>query len=83
MVSESREEIILTCLDLTDLVEEKELEIKVLNQMIVSANKMVQVKSLEFKRLKRKFDHKTRQMMAIAETLDPRQSHIVNFYSQI
>lgn len=63
--------------DLQYLVEEKELEIKVLNQMIVSANKMVQVKSLEFKRLKRKFDHKSRQLAIIAENLDPRQSHLV------
>lgn len=40
--------------------------------MIVSANKMVQVKSLEFKRLQKKFEHKNRQLQAAAETMDPR-----------
>lgn len=42
--------------DLQSQLNEKELEVKVLNQMIVSANKMVQVKTTEYNRLASKFN---------------------------
>lgn len=65
-------------LDLEKIIDEKDLEIKVLNQMIVSANKMVQVKSTEFKRLKRKFDSQSRVFVSLKQNLEASNSKKVS-----
>ena len=69
-------------IDLEKIIDEKDLEIRVLNQMIVSANKMVQVKSTEFKRIKNKFDNQSKIFSVMRETLDPRDSQIVRIHPQ-
>lgn len=44
---------------LQNQLHERDLEVKVLNQMIVSANKMVQMKTTEFNRLLGKVQNKS------------------------
>lgn len=51
-------------------LHEKELEMKVLNQMIVSANKMVQVKTSEYNRLAYKMSNSRTSMPTIFESTD-------------
>ena len=51
-------------------LHEKDLEVKVLNQMIVSANKMVQVKTSEYSRLAYKMSANRASMPTIFESTD-------------
>ena len=55
---------------LQNQLHEKDLEVKVLNQMIVSANKMVQVKTSEYNRLMYKVSSGRQSMPTILESTD-------------
>ncbi len=61
---------------LQNQLHEKELEVKVLNQMIVSANKMVQVKTTELNRVVTKMQFRN-SMPTIREASDEFTVHIL------
>jgi hypothetical protein len=55
----------LTGVELESAAHQKDVEIQVLNQMITSANKMVQVKNIEVGRLQKKLAHSAKYLQTM------------------
>ena len=77
--------IFLTGVELEAAMHQKDVEIQVLNQMITSANKMVQVKNIEVSRLQKKLSHSAKylQSMNSADRMRMEQERLDQSYMVI